>query len=315
MKKVLLTIMTGVLSAGLASAQCTPDPAYAGESFGLWPDSLATVYTCVGCGDQTRIVDIVTLVDSTLSVALVPGTPPTEITAYIDAFKIVEVRNVPAGMSYGSDIDPSDPSVSTAGSAGDPAYAPWGIWYNEGTAPSQTSVQGCVYISGPESEWNALAATGNLGTGLGAVQLSIDVDVRIAATEPNLSQIVQPGTWFSSLPATLGGGFITIDDYWLVAQESSVGIVEVDESKFALVNNYIDGATGITNIEFNAPYNMEGLEFNVYSVLGARVHSSKFSVERGMNTVKFDGNVHSSGLYIFTISDGNTMLTSKMYTN
>ncbi|MCF8464890.1 MAG: hypothetical protein K9G41_08615 [Flavobacteriales bacterium] len=300
MKKALLSIIAGALSISVASAQCTPDPALAGESFGLWPDSLATVYTCVGCGDQNRVVDLVTFTDTLLANPISPG---SFITIYIDAFKIVDVRNVPTGMSYGTDIPENDPSVNAT-------TAPFGIWFNGGTAPNQTSTQGCVYINGSEDQWNTLA-----NGSIGMAQLEIDVDVRIAGTNPDLSTIIQNGSWMSDVPASLGGGLITVDSYWLVAQASGVGIVEVDESKFMLVNNYVDQATGVTNISFNAPYNMEGLEFNVYSILGSKIHSEKFDVERGVNSVKFNGNQHAAGIYVYTISDGKTMLTNKMYTN
>lgn len=301
MKKVLLSIFAGVLSTGMANAQCTPDPALAGESFGLWPDSLATVYTCVGCGDHNRIVDLVTFKDTVIPFQVIPGAPPTNVTIYIDAFKITDVRNVPSGMTYGTDVE------STAD-----ANAPWGYWYNGGTPPNQTSTQGCVYINGTEAQWNALAALGNHGAGRGAVQLEIDVDVRIAGTNPDLSSIIQPGSWMSDVPASLGGGAITVDDYWLVAQESSVGINEIDENKFMLVGNYPNPFSGFSSIQFNAPYNMAGVEFNVYSILGSRVRTEKFDAERGINTIKFDGSQLSSGLYIYTLSDGNTSLTRKM---
>lgn len=298
MKKTLLSIFAGVLSVGFASAQCTPDPSLAGEPFGLWPDSLATVYTCVGCGDQTRVVDLVTFADTSLTVNI---GAPTTVQIYIDRFKITDVRNVPAGMTYGTDVE------STAGTG-----APWGYWDNNGVVPNQTSTQGCVYINGTEDQWNALAATANYGPNRGAVQLEIDVDVRIAGTNPDLTGIINPNSWMSSIPANLGGGVITVSDYWLVAEQSAMGIVKVDQNKFMLVNNYVD-QTGVTNIEFNAPYDMKGLQFNVYSILGSKVATKKFDVERGMNKVQFDGSVHASGLYVFTISDGNTTLTSKMY--
>jgi hypothetical protein len=301
MKKVLFSIFAGVLSASMANAQCTPDPSLAGESFGLWPDSLATVYTCVGCGDQTRVVDLVTFTDTVIPFNVIPGAPPTNVTIYIDAFKITDVRNVPSGMTYGTDVE------STAD-----ANAPWGYWYNGGTAPNQTSTQGCVYINGTEAQWNALKDLNNYGTGRGAVQLEIDVDVRIAGTNPDLSSIIQAGSWMSAIPASLGGGVLTVDDYWLVAQESAMGITQIDENKFMLVGNYPNPFTGFSNIQFNAPYNMAGVEFNVYSVLGSRVHTEKFDAERGVNTIKFDGTQLSSGLYIYTLSDGNTTLTRKM---
>jgi len=306
MKKTLLSIIAGALSVSVASAQCTPDPAYAGESFGLFPDSLATVFTCVGCGDQTRVVDLVTFADTSLPNPITPT--GADIVVYIDAFKIVDVRNIPAGMSYGTNIPASDPSV-------DPVDAPWGIWYNGGTVPNQTLTQGCVYITGSESQWNDVAALANLPGGEGAVQLEIDVDARIGGTVPSLAPILSPGDWLSGVPSNLGGGVITVSDYWLVAKTSGVGIVEVDESKFMLVNNYVDAVTGITSISFNAPYNMEGLEFNVYSILGSKIHSEKLNVERGVNTVKFNGTRHAAGIYVYTITDGKTMLTNKMYTN
>jgi hypothetical protein len=311
MKKTLLTIIAGVFTAGFANAQCTPDAALAGNSFGLWPDSLETVYTCVGCGDHTRVVDIVTFSDTVMSVEIVPGNP-TNVTIYVDAFKIVDVRNVPANMTYGTNIPSTDPSVSDVGAPTDPNFAPWGIWYNGGTVPTQTGTQGCVYISGGETEWNALAAMGNLGAGIGAVQLEIDVDVRIGGSNPDLSAIIQTGSYMSAIPASLGGGFITVDDYWLVAQESSVGIIEVDESKFMLVNNYPNPFTGITNISFNAPQDMNGLEFNVYSILGSKVHTQKLDAERGVNNIEYNGSQLSSGLYIYTLSDGVNTLTRKM---
>lgn len=298
MKKNLLTIFAAVLSTGFASAQCTPDPALANEPFGLWPDSLATVYTYVGAGDQTRVVDLVTFADTTLTVTL---GQPVDVLIYIDRFKITDVRNVPTGMTYGTNVE----NLAETG-------APWGYWDNNGTVPNQTSTQGCVYINGTEDQWNTLAALANHGPDRGAVQLEIDVDVRIAGTLPDLTGIINPNSWMSSIPANLGGGVITVTDYWLVAENSAAGIVKVDQDKFMLVNNYVD-QTGSTVIEFNAPYDMKGLEFNVYSILGSKVATKKFDVERGMNTVKFDGTLHASGLYVFTISDGNTTLTNKMY--
>ena len=295
MKKTLLSIIAGVMSVSFASAQCTPDAALAGESFGLWPDSLSTVYTCAGCGDQTRVVDLVTFSDTVISFELVPGNP-TDVTAYIDAFKILDVRNVPAGMTYGTDVEASAD-----------ANAEWGYWYNTGDVPSQTSTQGCVYITGSEDQWNTLA-----NGSIGMVQLEIDVDVRIAGTSPDLSSVLSDGSWMSGVPESLGGGAITITDYWLVAQVSSVGIVEVDERKFMLVNNYPNPFTGITNISFNAPQDMNGLEFNVYSILGTKVHSAKIDAERGVNNIEYNGSHLSSGLYIYTLSDGVNTLTRKM---
>lgn len=299
MKKSLLTVFAGLLSVGVANAQCTPDPALAASPFGLYPDSLATVYTCDGCGDASRVVDFVTFTDTTLEVEVIPGSP-SEVTIYIDAFKILEVRNVPGDMTYGNDIPTDDPSV-------DPVEAPWGIWFNGGDPPNQTTTQGCVYINGSEDAWMTLA-----DGGLGMVQLEIDVDARIVGSDPDISSVIQNGSWLSDVPADFGGGVITVDDYWLVAQQSALSVTEVDQDAFAIVNTYPNPVVDVTNINFNAPKNMNNIQFEVYSILGTKVHTQQISADRGMNNIRFDGSALSSGLYVFTLSDGNTTLTRKM---
>ena len=303
MKKHLLVIFAALLSINLANAQCTPDPALANESFGLWPDSLATVYTCVGCGDHSRVVDLVTFTDTVITVEFIPGNPQ-DVTVYIDAFKITEVKEVPTNMTYGTNVE-NDTSYHATD-------APWGIWYNGGDVPNQTPTQGCVYINGAEAEWNALAALANYGAGRGAVQLEIDVDARVAATDPDLSSVIQNGSWMSDVPPSFGGGPITVDDYWLVAQESSTGIVSVDKNQFSLLHNFPNPFDGTTNIMFNAPNRITQVDFNVYNSIGELVYTENIATQVGMNTHVFDGQTLSSGLYVYTLTDGVSTLTSKM---
>ncbi len=311
MKKTLLSIVAGVLSVSFASAQCTPDPALAGESFGLWPDSLATVYTHTGAGAESRYVDLVTFTDTVIAFEIVPGSP-SNVTVYIDAFKILEVRNVPNDFTYGTNIDPNDESVNDTVASTDPAYAPWGIWYNGGDVPNQTPTQGCVYINGTETGWLAVAAMANLPGGEGAVQLEIDVDARVAATDPDLSSIIQNGSWMSTVPSSFGGGPITVDNYWLVAKESGVGITEVNENEFMVLDNFPNPFDGTTSIMFNLPYDSEDIDFNVFNVLGELQHTETVNGRRGMNSILFDGSQLATGLYIYTLSEGNNTVTGRM---
>lgn len=294
--KKLFAILGGLLTASLVNAQCTPDPALAGESFGLWPDSLSTVYTCAGCGDHSRYVDLVTFTDTVIEVNV---GQPTEVTVYIDAFKIIEVREVPAGMSYGTNVE-SDTSY-------DAVEAPWGIWFNNGEVPNQTPTQGCVYINGPEAEWNTIA-----NGGLGAIQMEIDVDARIAATDPDISSIIPNGSWMSEVPPSFGGGPITVDDYWLVAQASSVGINEANAEAFALVGNYPNPASSATTISFNAPTTIKNLSFNLHNTLGGVVYTKTLSGHKGLNSFTIDAGQFATGHYLYTLSDGQTVLTGKM---
>ena len=296
MKKTLLSIFAASLFSVTASfGQCTPDPAYANSDFGLFPDVIPFVQACTGCGDAIRIVDFVTFTDTTVTGIPIVG----DVTIHIDAFKITSVEGVPAALSIGSDVD-----------AGATAEAPYGIWLNGGTTPNQTPVQGCVYMSGSESEWLGLLNGGPNSDGI--YPLTINVDARIGATVPDASIIVPNGEWLSNVDTAIGGGEFVVDDYFLEVIPGSVGIHGYDQEQFSILENYPNPVDDITSIRFNAPEVMNNLTFSVYSILGNVVHTERVSAKYGMNKFEFDASNLSSGMYIYSLSDGTSVSTRKM---
>lgn len=282
MKKVLLTVSAIALGLSSAMAQCTPDPSLAGSEFGLYPDTIPTIYTCAGCGGHTRVIDFVAFTD-TATVVL-----GNTVTIYIDAFKVVDVTGVPAGLTYGTNLG---------------ANPNFGEWLNTGTIPNQTGVQGCVYITGGEAEWNAAA---------GSVHpLVVNVDARIGSTNPPLTGIINPGTWLSAVPANLGGGLIPISTYFLDVRASGVGITEYDRTKFTVLECYPNPFSNSTNIRFHSPKAGENVEFSVYGVLGNRISSKNIQAEEGLNKFDFDGSSLSAGVYFYTLKSGSKSVTKK----
>lgn len=295
MKKTLLSIFAASLFSVTAFGQCTPNPAYANSDFGLFPDTIPFVPACVGCGDAIRIVDFVTFTDTTVTGIPIVG----DVTIHIDAFKITSVTGVPAALSIGSDVD-----------AGATSEAPYGIWLNTGTPPNQSAVQGCVYMSGSEAQWIDLLNGGPNSDGI--YPLIINVDARIGATVPDASIIVPNGEWLSNVDTAIGGGEFVVDEYFLEVVPGSVGIRSYAQDQFSILENYPNPVDDITSIRFNAPEAMNNLTFSVYSILGTEVHTERVSAKYGMNKFEFDASNLSSGMYIYSLSDGTSVSTRKM---
>ena len=105
MKKTLLlhTLMIfGVL--GTAQAQCTPDPAYASEDFGIWPDTIVNL----PCGLPNTYYETVldfklpTEASQVDSVTYPPGVP-------INWVRLDSVQGIPAGIGYVTDVAGASP--------------------------------------------------------------------------------------------------------------------------------------------------------------------------------------------------------------
>jgi hypothetical protein len=296
MKKTLLSILSAsLLSVTSSFGQCSPDPIYANSEFGLFPDVIPFVQACAGCGDAIRVVDFVTFTDTVINDIPIVGS----VTIHIDAFKINTVDGVPAGLSIGSDVEASATTE-----------APYGMWLNGGTTPNQTAVQGCVYMSGSEATWMGLLGGGPNSDGI--YPLTINVDARIGETVPDASIIVPNGVWLSTVDTALGGGEFVVDDYYLEVVAGSVGVHEYDKEQFNILENYPNPVEDWTSIRFNAPAAMNNLTFSVYSILGNEVLSEQVSAKAGMNKIEFDASSLSSGMYIYSLSDGISVSTRKM---
>jgi len=289
MKKVLLSLTAGLLSVTMASAQCVPNVQFADSTFGLWPDSIPFLEDgpMGGMAYQSQI-DIKTFVDTAVTAV------GQQVVISMDAFKIVSVSGQPAGFTW-----------AAAGSTWVEADQ---TWYNEGTAPNITPVQGCLSINADAAATSAAAPA----TGYTDYPLVVTVDARIAATSIDLSFIgIGAGSWMSAVPAAVGGGAFTVGTY-VLRVNAATGVAEMlSTSRFDLGQNYPNPAADESVISFTTP-SVSNVEFRVYNMLGMLVKSQDILSEKGLNQVKVNTRDLSSGMYVYTMTNGGTTLTKKM---
>jgi hypothetical protein len=132
------------------------------------------------------------------------------------------------------------------------------------------------------------------------------------------------------------GGFPVGDLNWFPSQKAAWDLQRDDE--YAAIQNALDGDTGIgknepgstpvdfklrqnypnpfnptTTIEFSVPKSGV-ITLKVYDALGQEVATlvNGFKNANETHRVEFDGSKHSSGIYIYKLSDGNYQVTKKM---
>lgn len=291
MKKTLLTLFAGVLVAGSASAQCAFDPAYASASGNFFPDSvtfLAEQYAVAG-SDYTGSVSIRTISDTLVDN---PVNPSQQIIAYIDAFKIFSVTGQPAGFTY---------------TEGGTTFSN-GQWNNGGSGTNTTPVEGCLGFNASAADVSAAAPA----TGYTDYPVEVLVDARISGSSPDISFLVPNGTWISSL-SSLGLGALAVDNYVLrVYAENPAGVTDLlNLNAFDVAQSYPNPAGAEAIIAFTTPA-VEEVEFKVFNMLGALVHTQTIMSERGVNDIKLNTSRMSAGLYVYTVSNGAKTYTKKM---
>ncbi len=295
MKKILLTIFSGVLLAGTASAQCTPDPAYANEEFGLWPDSTEFVDengAMAGVNYET-VIDIKTLRDTTTT-ATVFGTTNTFII-HFKAFRINEVQGIPnSGFTYTMD----GPTVNNE------------QWVNNFATQADTAsyeaVQGCLQITAAAADVTTAAP----GSGYTDYPLTVIVDAQVGNSSVLNSQLKDK--WLSELNALAPSiDAIPITDY-VIRVHAAAGVTEMlNVNKFDVAQSFPNPASDFATISFTTPQ-PTNVEVKVYNMLGSLVHNADVLAEKGINDYKLNTNQLSSGLYVYTVSNGTKTFTQKM---
>jgi len=290
MKKALLTIVSGILSVSIASAQCTPDPQYANASFGLFPDSIPFLEAGPMAGvDFATQIDIKTFVDTTAANPL--GGAPINIK--IDAFKILSITGQPAGFEW---------------VAGGPTWVQADLtWYNEYGTPGDPAtlspVQGCMYITAAADAVSAVAPE----SGFTNYPLVVEVDARIA--DSPISAIIPNGTWLTGHP--LLPGALVLDKYVLRTYAATNVAEMLNTARFDVGQSFPNPATGETIISYNTPTS-GAVDFAIYNMLGVVVLSETINSEAGLNDYRFDANSLSSGMYVYTMRHNGNTVTKRM---
>lgn len=187
MKQIASTILLLSLSLHIALAQCNPDPTYLNDTLGFYGNTQ--------CSASTFTFSSVT--DMMGEIEFLPGNPTT-FTYFFDAFRIESLQGVPAGLAINTDV------MASADIDG-----PYGYWYNGGNVPNQSPIVGCLSFSGDANLIASLSTGGPNNDGI--YPILVNLDVRIEGTQPDLSAVIQNGSWWSALPASLGGGYWTYE--------------------------------------------------------------------------------------------------------
>jgi len=277
----LLFIAMMFLYGANVMAQCTPNSYYADSSATIRPDTLnfsLQDFACHGHAYDATIT-IKTTTDTTVNFngSMVPF--------HVLKFKILSVTGMPAGFAY-------TPNVPE--------------WDNGGTVPNQTAILGCVGITADSAHVSAANTTSSPITY--PISILADAYVQIHGS-PN------PTGWASQLqPPGLKVPGYKIIVYPASATQCATGILEYSPDRFSVISNYPNPFSKTTEIKYTVPTTQE-MEFKVYNMLGKLIEQRKVVAITGENIIKFNGEKLSSGIYMYSISNGKETIVKKMVVN
>ncbi len=110
------------------------------------------------------------------------------------------------------------------------------------------------------------------------------------------------------------GDYETIDGYRLVVQSEMVSIDENNNLSLSVSQNSPNPFSNRTNIEFNSTTEGEYL-FYIVNLLGEVQDHRIVNANYGINKIDIDASALSSGIYFYTFSNDQLMITKKMIIN
>ena len=110
------------------------------------------------------------------------------------------------------------------------------------------------------------------------------------------------------------GDYENINGYRLVVQSEMVSINENDNLPLHVSQNSPNPFSNRTSIEFNSSIEGEYL-FSVVNLLGEVKDHRIINANYGSNKIDFDASALSSGIYFYTLSNAQGMITKKMIIN
>ncbi len=120
-----------------------------------------------------------------------------------------------------------------------------------------------------------------------------------------------------TLDAYVGGTGIpnpfTVDYYYIEVLQG-VGVNELVDNKFAVRQNRPNPFGKTTDINYTVGKAAD-VEFKVINMLGAVVYKKTFEAEKGDNTIKLSSASLSSGVYMYSLKNGEKTITHRMVVN
>jgi hypothetical protein len=274
MKKSLL-ILTFAFAALFANAQCTINPSYQDSVYNIWPDTIQNLpHAMPGVFYYTQI-DL--------------KTPTTLIEAASGDSSLTTIDTLLTSFYVGDWPVDSMVMVETIG-------APSGINLdcNTPNCVYPGDVVGCANVHG----------TTNDPEGIYPITIVVNVYTHGTISAFGLQYPIETDLYSAT------GAYETIEGYNIVVV-SATGLETFHQDDFALFQNTPNPFAEITNIKFNSP-NPENIIFKIYNLLGEEIESQLISSSRGVNTINLNTSSYSEGIYLYSINNGNEVLTKRM---
>ncbi len=272
MKKNLLVLLFAFTSA-LANAQnCVPDPQY--TTGGIYPDSITNLPPA--CLDEVYNVIVTAVVphDTTANTPFGPATVTIDSINIKKTNNVFQVNGLPTNFTF--------------------ACEPPSCGFPGGASPGTTK-SGCLLITGFP------ASGGTISTG-DTFNLQVDLVAYVSGV-PVINTY------------TLDDGSEDVNYYYIAVRangQCNSGVIDKSEKTFSVKQNTPNPFRKNTNITFTNNKNGK-VTFTVYNMIGEAVHSEVlFSKENFQNVILFDGKNLPSGLYSYSLNNGEKTISKRM---
>ena len=102
-----------------------------------------------------------------------------------------------------------------------------------------------------------------------------------------------------------------IDYYYIEVFNTTSTINKFDNTTFELNGVYPNPAANQAKIQFISGVS-DNIIFKIYNLLGEEIESQSIFASTGVNTIHLNTSSYSEGLYLYSINNGNMVLTKRM---
>mgnify|MGYP000004530726 CR=1 FL=1 len=285
MKKLILPLLL-VVSTLFANSQCVPGTLQAPKNAYIIPDSATNFIAGCQGNPYEQILYIKAAKDTVINIAGLGS-----ITADIDSFVVdANITGMPGYL-----IAESVPALLPPAGAGSPKS-------NFPRLVIKGDSMACVRISGNVPA-NAPTGTNNLTINLYVYTSNIhSADLVIDALIPT----IYPGRKTDTITS--------ITDYKLVINPIpcwAVGISDLAKYNFEIVHAVPNPTSNTTTVTFMSNL-QDQYEYKLVNNLGEMVLNNTIKANTGLNYIQVDAANLSSGLYLFSLSNGKNLVTQKI---
>lgn len=174
--------------------------------------------------------------------------------------------------------------------------------FSNGTGVYLGGASGTLTITGvPSSSASSTINVTSTTSGSGTLQVplvgALPISFPGVITIPLMGSQAVPAA-----PGIMDGGPYTL---------GTVGVQELNISKFDVIQNIPNPFSGNTTIKFSTP-NAGNIEFTVFDMIGKVVYSEKIQAQAKTNSFNFNAEKLSPGSYFYSLNNGNKTITKKM---